>query len=135
VAKTFEERNRMKNLFVGNLSFRTTETELRALFEPFGQITRIHIATDRETGRSRGFAFVDMPSDEEATRAMTALNGKELDGRALKVNEARPKAERGAGGPRQGYGPSSGGRGGRGGERRRFEEYPDLPMGKREPRW
>ena len=125
----------MKNLFVGNLSFRTTETELRALFEPFGQITRIHIATDRETGRSRGFAFVDMPSDEEATRAMTALNGKELDGRALKVNEARPKAERGAGGPRQGYGPGSGGRGGRGGERRRFEEYPDLPMGKREPRW
>jgi cold-inducible RNA-binding protein len=130
----------MKNLFVGNLSFRTTETELRALFEPFGQITRIHIATDRETGRSRGFAFVDMPSDEEATRAMTALNGKDLDGRALKVNEARPKPERGVGGPRQGFGsgPSSGGRGGRGGrggERRSFEEYPDFPMGKREPRW
>jgi cold-inducible RNA-binding protein len=84
----------MKNLFVGNLSFRTTETELRALFEPFGQIARIHIATDRDTGRSRGFAFVDMPNDEEATRAMTALNGKDLDGRPLKVNEARPKPER-----------------------------------------
>ena len=131
----------MKNLFVGNLSFRTTETELRALFEPFGQITRIHIATDRETGRSRGFAFVDMPNDEEATRAMTALNGKDLDGRALKVNEARPKPERGTGGPRHGSGSGSGsssgpgGRGGRGGERRRFEEYPEFPMGKREPRW
>ena len=130
----------MKNLFVGNLSFRTTETELRALFEPFGQITRIHIATDRETGRSRGFAFVDMPNDEEATRAMTALNGKDLDGRALKVNEARPKPERGGGGPRRfsgsGSGSGSGGRGGRGGEHRGgYESYPEFPMGKREPRW
>jgi cold-inducible RNA-binding protein len=130
---------RMKNLFVGNLSFRTTEMELRTLFEPFGQIARIHIATDRETGRSRGFAFVDMPNDEEAKRAMTALDGKDLDGRALKVNEARPKPERGAGGPR-GSGAGSGGHGGRGGggrggERRRFDEYPEFPMGKREPRW
>jgi cold-inducible RNA-binding protein len=131
----------MKNLFVGNLSFRTTETELRTLFEPFGQVSRIHIATDRETGRSRGFAFIDMPNDEEATRAMTALNGKDFDGRALKVNEARPKPERGPGGPRPGFSPSPGsrGRGGGssrgGGEHRRYDEYPEFPMGKREPRW
>jgi RNA recognition motif-containing protein len=126
---------RMKNLFVGNLSFRTTETELRALFEPFGQITRIHIATDRETGRSRGFAFVDMPNDEEATRAMTALNGKDLDGRPLKVNEARPKPERG--GHSYGSGSRSGGgrSGGGGGGRRGLDEYPEFPVGKREPRW
>lgn len=117
----------MKNLFVGNLSFRTTETELRAVFEPFGQITRIHIATDRETGRSRGFAFVDMPNDEEAARAMAALNGKDLDGRPLKVNEARPKPERGA--RRFTSGPRTGGR--RGG----LDEYPEFPVGKREPRW
>ena len=131
----------MKNLFVGNLSFRTTETELRALFEPFGQLTRIHIATDRETGRSRGFAFVDMPNDEEATRAMTALNGKDLDGRPLKVNEARPKER--SSGPRFGSGSGSGsgsrsgsgGRSGGGGGNRRLEEYPEFPVGKREPRW
>jgi len=127
----------MKNLFVGNLSFRTTETELRALFEPFGQIARIHIATDRDTGRSRGFAFVDMPNDEEATRAMTALNGKDLDGRPLKVNEARPKPDRGA--PRFATGGRPGGRGsgghGGGGGRRGLDEYPEFPVGKREPRW
>ena len=125
----------MKNLFVGNLSFRTTEIELRTMFEPFGQITRIHIAMDRDTGRSRGFAFVDMPNDEEASRAMTTLNGKELDGRALRVNEARPKE---GGGPHSGSGgrPSGGrGSGGHGSGRGRFDEYPDFPMGKREPRW
>ena len=94
----------MKNLFVGNMSFQTTESELRALFEPFGEITRIHIVTDRDTGRARGFAFVEMANDEEAAKAIAALNGKELDGRALNVNEARPKPERS--GPR-----SSGGRG------------------------
>jgi cold-inducible RNA-binding protein len=116
----------MKNLFVGNLSFQTTETELRELFESYGQISRIHIATDRDTGRSRGFAFVDMVNDEEAARAMTDLNGKEVGGRPLKVNEARPKEARG---PR----PGGGGRGrGRGG----FDAgYADFPMGKREPRW
>src|SRR5579863_5469480 len=114
----------MKNLFVGNLSFHTTENELRSLFEPFGQITRIHIATDRETGRSRGFAFVEMSNDEEASRAMTALDGKEFDGRNIKVNEARPRAE--GGGPRSG-----GGRGGFGRGRGRFEEYRDVPLEKR----
>ena len=81
----------MKNVFVGNMNFQTTEAELRALFEPFGQVTRVHIAMDRETGRARGFAFVEMPNDAEATKAMSGLDGKEVGGRALKVNEARPK--------------------------------------------
>src|SRR5437879_9120206 len=74
----------MKNLFVGNMSFQTTEGELRALFEPFGQITRVHVAMDRETGRARGFAFVEMPNDEEAAKAIAALNGKEVGGRDRK---------------------------------------------------
>jgi len=93
----------MKNLFVGNMSFQTTESELRSLFEPFGEITRINVVTDRDTGRARGFAFVEMTNDGEAAGAISALNGKEVDGRALNVNEARPKTERS--GPR-----ASGGR-------------------------
>jgi cold-inducible RNA-binding protein len=64
----------MKNVFVGNMNFQTTESELRALFEPFGQVTRVHIAMDRETGRARGFAFVEMPNDAEATKAMSGLD-------------------------------------------------------------
>src|SRR5260370_15317127 len=102
----------MKNVFVGNMSFQTKEAELRALFEPFGQVTRVHIAMDRETGRARGFAFVEMPNDAEAAKAMSGLDGKEVGGRALKVNEARPKAASGGGGggPR-----GSGGSAGRGG--------------------
>ncbi|MBI4465692.1 MAG: RNA-binding protein [Acidobacteria bacterium] len=95
----------MKNLFVGNMSFQTTESELRAMFEPFGEITRIQVMTDRDTGRARGFAFVDMANDEAAAKAIAALNGKEVDGRALNVNEARPKTER--------SGPQYGGGGGR----------------------
>jgi RNA recognition motif-containing protein len=87
----------MKNLFVGNMSFQTTGSDLRALFEPFGQITRVHVATDRETGRARGFAFVEMANDEEAAMAMAALDAKEVGGRNLKVNQARPKAERATG--------------------------------------
>lgn len=94
----------MKNLFVGNMSFSTTESELRSIFEPFGEITRVNVVTDRDTGRARGFAFVEMTNDAEAAKAIAALNGKEVDGRALNVNEARPKTERG--GSR-----SSGGRG------------------------
>lgn len=85
----------MKSLFVGNMSFQTTESELRDLFAPFGQVTRVHMAMDRETGRARGFAFVEMPNDEEAAKAMAGLDGKELGGRNLKVNEARPKGEGG----------------------------------------
>lgn len=114
----------MKNLFVGNMSFQTTEVELRALFEPFGEITRIQVMTDRDTGRSRGFAFVEMASDDEAAKAITALNSKEVDGRALNVNEARPKPERS--GPR-------GGGGGRGGSSR--DSYGGAPRQRREPRF
>ncbi len=103
----------MKNLFVGNMNFQTTESDLRALFEQFGEITRIQVMTDRETGRSRGFGFVEMADDEAAAQAIAALNGKELDGRALNVNEARPKPERSGGGGGGGYRGGGGGGGGR----------------------
>src|SRR5258708_22134858 len=93
-----EREKNMKNLFVGNMSFQTTESELRSMFEPFGQVTRVHIAMDRETGRARGFAFVEMPNDAEAAKAISGLDGKEVGGRNLKVNEARPKAASGGGG-------------------------------------
>ena len=81
----------MKSVFVGNLSFEATEGGLRSIFEPFGEITRCNLMTDRDTGRARGFAFVEMSSDEDAAKAITALNGTEMDGRALTVNEAKPK--------------------------------------------
>ena len=84
----------MKKIYVGNFSFSMTESELRSLFEPHGSIESATIATDRDTGRSRGFGFVSMPNDEEAEKAMAALNGKDLGGRALTVNEARPQTER-----------------------------------------
>jgi len=129
----------MKNLFVGNMSFQTTESDLRALFEPFGQITRIHIVNDRETGQPRGFAFVEMAKDDEAAKAMTELNGKEVAGRALRVNEATPKPERGGPPANRGFG-SRGGRGrGSGGSRGRGgfsnEDYRDSARQPREPRW
>jgi RNA recognition motif-containing protein len=117
----------MKNLFVGNMSFQTTESELTALFQRFGQVTRVHIGMDRGTGRARGFAFVEMPNDDEAAKAITGLDGKEFGGRKLKVNEARPKTGRTA--PR----------GNRGGGRRpsRFstEDYYEAARQPREPRW
>ncbi len=125
----------MKNLFVGNMNFQTTEGDLRALFEPFGQITRVHMAMDRETGRARGFAFVEMANDAEAAKAIAELDGKEFGGRNLKVNEARPKTEsRGPGGP---GGPrGSGGKGGgRGRERFSNEDYRESARQPREPRW
>lgn len=90
----------LKNIFVGNLSFNTGEDELRQLFEPFGQVDRVSILTDRETGRSRGFGFVEMGNAEEGDKAITALNGSQFGGRAINVNEARPKAERAGGGGR-----------------------------------
>ena len=82
----------MKNVFVGNLSFQTTESELRALFEPFGEITRIQLMTDRDTGRSRGFGFVEMDSAEEAQNAISSLNGKDMGGRQLTVNLAKERS-------------------------------------------
>ncbi len=88
----------MKNIFVGNLSFNTSEDELRQLFEPYGQVDRVSILTDRETGRSRGFGFVEMTNAEEGDKAIAGLNGSQFGGRAINVNEARPKAERAAGG-------------------------------------
>lgn len=89
----------VKNIFVGNLSFNTTEDELRKAFEPYGQVDRVSILTDRDTGRSRGFAFVEMANTEEGEKAIAGLNGTQLGGRTINVNEARPKAERaGSGG-------------------------------------
>jgi len=81
----------LKNIFVGNLSFNTSEDELRQMFEPFGQVDRVSIMTDRDTGRSRGFGFVEMASNEDGEKAITALNGSQVGGRTLNVNEARPK--------------------------------------------
>src|ERR1017187_6434036 len=113
----------MKNIFVGNLDFAATESSIRALFEPHGSVERVNLVTDRDTGRSRGFAFVEMTDSAEADKAITALNGTQLDGRALNINEARPKPE---GGGRGGFGGGGGGRphsggGGGGGPRRRTE--------------
>lgn len=82
------------NIYVGNLPFRLTQEELNELFSPFGAIDRVHIVTDRETGRARGFGFVEMPNAEEANKAIEELNGQEIGGRALTVNEAKPRAPR-----------------------------------------
>jgi RNA recognition motif-containing protein len=110
----------MKNIFVGNLDFAATESSVRALFEPYGNVDRVNVVTDRETGRSRGFAFVEMADAAQADQAIAALNGHNLDGRALSVNEARPKGEGGGG---RGFGGGGGGgRGGSGGGGRRREQ-------------
>ena len=107
----------MKNIFVGNLPFSATEDALRDLFSPLGEVQQVRIMTDRDTGKSRGFAFVEMLQDEDAAKAIAALNCKDFDGRALTINEARPK-------PARSGGFHSGGGGDYGG--------PRLP---REPRW
>jgi len=107
----------LKNIFVGNLDFAATDSSIRTMFERYGTVDRVNLVTDRDTGRSRGFAFVEMSNTEEAERAIAGLNGAELDGRALNVNEARPKTQGGGGGGR-------GGSGGGGFNRQR-----------REPRW
>ena len=127
----------MKKLFVGNIPHSTTEAELRALFEPHGAIEQVSIVTDRDTGRSRGFAFVEMTDSAEAEKAIAALNGKELGGRALNINEARPKTDRGGPprGGRPGGGRPGGGGGGRssgGGGRDDYQGHARQP---REPRW
>ena len=108
----------MKNIFVGNLDFNVTEEAVRSLFERYGQVNSARIMTDRDTGRSRGFAFVEMENETEADQAIAALNGFTMDGRALNVNEARPKPERGFGGGAGGGGNRFGGGGGGGGGRR-----------------
>ncbi len=105
----------MKNIFVGNLDFSATETSVRTLFERYGTVDRVNMVTDRDTGRSRGFAFVEMTNASEADRAIAELNGTEMGGRALNINEARPKPQGGGGSNRGGGG---------GGYRQR-----------REPRW
>jgi cold-inducible RNA-binding protein len=104
----------VKNIFVGNLSFNTNEDELRQVFEAYGQVDRVSIMTDRDTGRSRGFGFVEMASSEDAEKAIAALNGSQVGGRTINVNEARPKTER-VGGGGGGGGRDRGDRGGRGG--------------------
>ena len=88
----------MKNIFVGNLSFGATEGSVRSLFESYGAVDRVSIVTDRDTGQARGFGFVEMSNNAEADRAINELNGHELDGRAMNVNEARPKTDRPSGG-------------------------------------
>jgi cold-inducible RNA-binding protein len=88
----------MKNIFVGNLSYGATEDSVKSLFEAHGAVDRVSIVTDRDSGQPRGFGFVEMPNDAEAERAIAALNGTDLGGRTLNVNEARPKAERSSGG-------------------------------------
>ena len=82
------------NIFVGNLSFRIIEDHIKEIFEPFGEVSRVNLVKDRETGQSRGFAFVEMPDSQSAAKAIADLNGKEWDGRVLKIDEARPKPER-----------------------------------------
>jgi RNA recognition motif-containing protein len=104
----------VKKIFVGNFSFNFTEDQLRQLFEPFGAVDSASVVTDRDTGRSRGFGFVEMANDNEAAAAIEALNGKDSGGRALTVNEARPKAERSGGGGGRGRDRGDRGGGGRG---------------------
>ncbi|SRR6266498_1591482 len=106
----------MKNIFVGNLDFSATESSIRSLFEQYGTVQRVSLVTDRDTGRSRGFAFVEMADSAQADQAIAALNGADLGGRALNVNEARPKTE--GGGRGFSKGPQGGG----------FRQ-------RREPRW
>ena len=103
-----------KKLYVGNLGYGVTDADLAKLFEAHGMVESAQVIMDRDTGRSKGFGFVEMKSDQEAQAAITALNGQDLNGRPLTVNEARPKTEGGRGGS------GGGGRGGYGGGGRRY---------------
>jgi len=116
-----------KKLYVGNLTYDTSDSDLQRMFEEFGTVSSAQVISDRETGRSKGFGFVEMGSDQEAQAAINALNGKDVGGRALTVNEARPREDRGGGGGgrggyggggRSGGGGGGGGRGGYGGGRK-----------------
>jgi len=104
-----------KRLYVGNLTYGMNDGDLTQLFGQHGTVVSAQVVMDRDTGRSKGFGFVEMKTDQEAQAAIQALNNKEHDGRALTVNEARPREERGGGGGRGGYGGGGGGGGGRGG--------------------
>lgn len=117
----------MKNLYVGNLPHSTTEAELRNVFEAHGAVEKVTLVTDRETGRSRGFGFVEMTNANEADNAITALNGTDLGGRPLTINEAKPKTDR----------PKGGGQrfGGGGGGSRGRDDYRGHARQPREPRW
>jgi len=115
----------MKKIFVGNFSFSTTEADLRQWFSPYGAVEKATVVTDRDTGRSRGFGFVEMPNNSEADAAIAALNGSDAGGRPLTVNEARPKTERPGG--------FRGGRGGGGGGS--SEDYRGHARQRGEPRW
>jgi RNA recognition motif-containing protein len=114
----------VKNIFVGNLSFNTGEEELRQVFEAYGSVDRVSIMTDRDTGRSRGFGFVEMTNNEDGDKAIAGLNGSQVGGRTINVNEARPKTDRPSGGGGGGGGfrdrGDRGGRGGGGGRRDRW---------------
>jgi len=102
-----------KKMYVGNLSYSANEDDLRRVFEEHGTVVSAQVIMDRETGRSKGFAFVEMSSDQEAQAAIAALDGKEVGGRVIKVNEARPREDRGGGGGGRDRGGYGGGRGGR----------------------
>jgi len=120
----------MTNIYVGNLPHSSTETELRNLFVAHGTVENVNIITDRETGRSRGFAFVEMANWDEAQKAMTALNGSEFGGRTLTINEAKPKSNRPRHNGGQRFGRSAAGRSGGG-----RDDYRGHSRQPREPRW
>lgn len=107
-----------RKLYVGNLAYGVTDSDLQQMFGAHGTVQSAQVIMDRDTGRSKGFGFVEMSSDQEAQAAIAALSGKEVDGRTLTVNEARPKEGGGGGGGRGGYGGGRGGSGGYGGGRR-----------------
>ncbi len=100
------------NIYIGNLSYDTTEESLRQAFEAYGEVTSVNVITDKYSGKPRGFAFVEMSNRDEAMAAIAELNGRELDGRTLNVNEARPRTGGGGGGGGRGGGGRGGGRGG-----------------------
>jgi RNA recognition motif-containing protein len=126
-------------LYVGNLAFQTTSEELQELFAQAGTVESASVVEDRMTGRSRGFAFVEMSTPEEAAAAIEQMNGREIGGRALKVNEAKPRENRGGGGGGRGFGGGNRGGGGYGGNRGggggRGKNYGGGGGGNREPRW
>ena len=108
------------NIYIGNLSYDATEESIRELFEPYGSVVKVSLITDRDTGRSKGFGFVEMGSKNEGENAINELNGKDLLGRALNVNEARPRESSGDRGGFRGGGRGGNGGGGRGNQNRRF---------------